>query len=229
MEQISPAKKQILVFDNDRTLTLDDLLIPDQTKNILREVRKTDQAMLGIASGRLVPFLKSVNESISGAFSFFVAENGAVIYDSDSNKEQIFGEDWAKRAKEVFSGSKLGVRFGQVMGASRVENTEKIKQVLASTGVESNIVRNRDSVLLLPPGVGKESGVLNAISRFGARRDIELTSFGDGENDVSLFEPADIRVAVSNAVEQLKEIADAITVRPGGLGVEEYIRKKFMR
>ncbi|MGI0078366.1 MAG: HAD family hydrolase [Nitrososphaerales archaeon] len=220
-------KKRVLALDYDRTLTLDDLQIPDQTKKILMEVRKRNLAILGVASGREVPFLKPVNESVSGAFSFFVAENGSVVYDSESNTQKIFGKEWAERVKEVFSGSGM-VRFGEVMGASCVENAEKIRKILASAEIESRIERNRDSVMLLPPGVSKGSGVLSAIARFGARSEIELTSFGDGENDFSLFEFADVRVAVSNAVDQLKEMADVVTSKPGGLGVEEYIRKKFM-
>ena len=229
MEETDLTKKQIFVFDYDRTLTLDDLVIPEPTKKILKKVREKNLATLGIVSGRLLPFLKSVNEGVSGAFSFLIAENGAVVFDADLSTEQVFGKEWAVLAKKVFSGTDLGIRFGEVMGASNVENTEKIRRLLASTGVEANIVRNRDSVLILPPGVGKGSGVLSAIERFGDRSNIELTSFGDGENDVSLFEPADIRVAVSNAVEQLKEIADIVTQEPGGLGVKEYIRKKFMQ
>ncbi len=228
MEKVSSAKKSILVFDYDRTLTLEDFVIPDSTKEALKEVWQKHLATLGIVSGRSVSFLKTVNEQASGVFSFFVAENGSIIHFEDLSQELVIGREWSERARRLFAGTDFTVRFGEIMGAARAENMDRIKNIVSNAGLESNIVLNRDQVLLLPSGVDKGSGVTRAMARYGARHEIELTSFGDGENDLSLFEPADVKVAVSNAVDSLKKIADVVTQKPGGLGVEEYMRKKFM-
>ncbi|HKW03812.1 MAG TPA: HAD family hydrolase [Nitrososphaerales archaeon] len=227
MKDARSPKKQILVFDYDRTLTLDDLVIPDVTKKMLELVRNKSVAILGIVSGRSLSFLESVNDNSSDSFAFLVAENGAIIR-GDSGQVQVIGKEWAQRAKDLFAGSNLSVRFGEIMGATRVENARSISQFLESHDLPTSIVRNRDSLLLLPPNVGKGPGVLEAISAYGPRSEVELTSFGDGENDVSLFEPADIKVAVSNAIPELKILADVVTTQPGGLGVAEYIRNRFM-
>lgn len=227
MPDARSPKKKILVFDYDRTLTLEDLVIPDVTRKMLELVRNKSVAILGIVSGRSLSFLESVNDNSSDPFSFLVAENGAVIR-GDSGKVQVIGKEWAKRAKDLFAGSDFSVRFGEIMGATRVEYSSSISQFLESHDLPTSIERNRDSLLLLPPNVGKGSGVLEAISGYGPRNDVELTSFGDGENDVSLFEPADIKVAVSNAIPELKVLADVVTTQPGGLGVAEYIRNRFM-
>ncbi len=228
MEGDNLDKKSILAFDYDRTLTMEDFRIPESTKEALKEVRQKDLAMLGIVSGRSVPFLKDVNKQAFGVFSFYVAENGAIIHFEDSTKERVIGKEWSERARKLFAHADFNVRFGEIMGAARAENMERIKGLVEDAGLESNLVLNRDQVLLLPSGVDKGSGVIRAITRYGARHEIELTSFGDGENDLSLFQPADVRVAVSNAVDSLKKIADVVTQKPGGLGVEEYLRKKFM-
>ncbi len=40
----------------------------------------------------------------------------------------------------------------------------------------------------------------------------ELVTFGDNENDLALVKMANVGVAVSNAVDEVKEVADFITV-----------------
>jgi hydroxymethylpyrimidine pyrophosphatase-like HAD family hydrolase len=222
------VKKQILALDYDRTLTLDDLKIPESTKETLKELRQRQIAILGIVSGRSSKFLRAVNEQSFGVFSFLVAENGAIIHLDHSSEEIVTGKDWALRARNLFNGSHFDVRFGEIMGAAPAENFEDIKNYVLEAGLKSNLVLNRDQVLLLPEGVDKGSGVSRAILNYGSRDQIELTSFGDAENDISLFQPADIKVAVGNAVDSLKKLADVVTEKYGGLGVEEYVRKKFM-
>jgi hydroxymethylpyrimidine pyrophosphatase-like HAD family hydrolase len=224
----SRNSQQILVFDYDRTLTLEDLVIPSSTIETLKLVHEKKLATLGVVSGRELKFLKVVNESVSQAFSFLVAENGACVYRNRPHSVEVIGEEWSKKIRNVLSSADLGVHFGEIIAAGPVENTTRISETLTREGIQANIVPNRDSVMVVPPGVDKGSGVLSAISHYGNRREIELTCFGDGENDLSLFEPADVRVAVANAVQPLKDLADVVTTLPGGLGVEEYLRNKFM-
>lgn len=56
----------------------------------------------------------------------------------------------------------------------------------------------------------------------------EVTSyaFGDGENDLSLFQACDIGIAMGNATEELKKIADFVTDNNNGdgikLGLQQY-------
>jgi hydroxymethylpyrimidine pyrophosphatase-like HAD family hydrolase len=82
--------------------------------------------------------------------------------------------------------------------------------------------------MVCPPNVDKGVGVANAVAHYGSTAKILVTCFGDGENDVALFGPADVRVAVSNAVPELKRIADVVVGAEGGLGVEEYLRKNVL-
>ncbi|RLE51873.1 MAG: phosphoglycolate phosphatase, partial [Candidatus Methanomethylicota archaeon] len=53
----------------------------------------------------------------------------------------------------------------------------------------------------------------------------KLACIGDGENDLSLFKVAGFKVAVANAVEQLKKQADYVCSLPDGEGIAEFVRK----
>ncbi len=219
---------QILVFDYAGTLTMDAAVIPDAAKNALREIYQRKLALLGIVSGRDLSFLKQANKAVNGSFSFLVAENGAVSYFEGSDESLIKGRDWSKLARIVFSNVDFHIQFAEIIASSKRENSEKIGEILSRSDLESKLALNKDSIMVCPPNVDKGSGVAEAVRHYGETRDVFLTCFGDGENDVPLFGPADYRVAVSNGVNQLKTIADTVTSKPGGLGVEEYLRSNFL-
>jgi len=80
-----------------------------------------------------------------------------------------------------------------------------------------NFERNRNDVMVLPSGIDKGSGLLRALKEMGLNGTI--IAVGDGENDASLFRVAQFRVAVKNAVDPLKSMADLVLDREDGLGV----------
>ncbi len=218
---------EVLMFDYDGTLTLAEAQIPEPTKRVLDELKDKRVAIMGIVSGRQLEHLKSVNEDLGMPFSFLVAENGAVSHFCDTQETHMIGKEWAINAKQVFAHSDFPIRFFEVMGTSRREYADQVESVLRKSGLDAKITPNKDSVMVLPPSVDKGTGVSTAVAHYGSTSSIYLTCFGDGENDLALFAPADFRVAVANSVPALKEVADVVTDSPGGLGVEEYLRKRY--
>lgn len=69
---------------------------------------------------------------------------------------------------------------------------------------------------------GKKNGALALKSFTGAD---SICAFGDNLNDIGLFEAANTRVAVANAVPELKEKADAIAASNEENGVIRFIRE----
>ena len=218
---------KILVFDFDGTLTLEGVEVPEVTISSLKRVKNLGLATLGIISGSGLNFLILEYENLSNLFSFLVAENGAVSHFMDPDKTQVLGEDWAAKAKDVFSNVDFPMRFGTVMGATSLKYIEKVEEALRRSSLDAKIVLNKGSLAVLPPNVDKGTGVASTIEHFGSTSKIHLTCFGDGENDLALFAPADLGVAVSKSVESLKNIADVVTEKPGGLGVAEYLEMPF--
>ncbi|HZW56315.1 MAG TPA: HAD family hydrolase [Nitrososphaerales archaeon] len=224
----SDSATDIFMFDYDGTLTLESGVIPEETIAVLREINKRNIAVLGVVSGRNLDFLMTANQELSNTFSFLVAENGAISYFLDTNEKSIRGLDWTRQARSVFSNAPFQISFFEIIASAKRGFSGEITRILRETRLPSKIVLNKDSVMVTPPNVDKGTGVASAVAHYGSTKSIRLTCFGDGENDEALFGPADFSVAVSNAVDSLKIIADFVTSRPGGLGVEDFLRERFL-
>ncbi len=218
----------IFVFDYDGTLTLENGTLPDSTHEALIEVSRMENTLLGIVSGRDVDFLRQTNNRLKNVFSFLVGENGAVTYFSNTDELTIIGREWSQLARMVFSKATFHIRFFEIIGSTQREHTEEITSLLKESNLEAKLIPNKDSIMVCPPSVDKGVGVASAVAHYGPTSEILLTCFGDGENDVALFGPADVGVAVANAIPQLKTIADVVTENQGGLGVEEYLKKNIL-
>lgn len=225
---MSDSVQKILIFDYDGTLTLDESGVPEAAVDALKQIRDSRLATLGIISGRSIRFLKNENTRLSNVFSFFVAENGAISHFIDTGETMMLGRDWSEKARRVFSDVKFTLRFGEIMCATKPEYADRVTALLRESKLQAKLVYNRENLMILPPNVDKGTGVSSAMIHYGSTSKIHLTCFGDGENDVDLFSPADVGVAVSNAVDELKKIADVVTTKPGGLGVAEYLTKEFL-
>jgi hypothetical protein len=113
-----------------------------------------------------------------------------------------------------------GVPFqrGQVLLATDAEHDQTILQEIARLGLEVQLVRNRGALMLLPPGVSKGTGLLEALSELGISSHSTL-AVGDAENDHSLLESCELGVAVANAVPALQAHADVVLGGRAGAGV----------
>ncbi|MBQ8965599.1 HAD-IIB family hydrolase [Ruminococcus sp.] len=70
----------------------------------------------------------------------------------------------------------------------------------------------------------KSSGVHWLRDKYGFEK---ITAFGDNLNDLSMFAEADVRIAVSNAAEELKAQADRVIGANTEDGVAEYLREVY--
>lgn len=75
-------------------------------------------------------------------------------------------------------------------------------------------------------GVSKLSALEHACDKLGIDRS-EVMAFGDAQNDMSMLEFAGYGVAMGNACEELKEIADEITLSNNEDGIAATIAKHF--
>ena len=78
----------------------------------------------------------------------------------------------------------------------------------------------------------KDASKGRALAELARHLDIrkeEIACIGDGENDLSMFESAGLRIAMGNAVEDLKKQADYVTdsnARDGAAKAVEWILKR---
>lgn len=76
---------------------------------------------------------------------------------------------------------------------------------------------------IIPRGGGKAVGVRATMERYGWAVE-EVIAFGDGENDAEMLKLAGIGVAMGNAMDTLKEVADYVTGSADELGVSSALR-----
>ncbi|QKR00394.1 phosphoglycolate phosphatase [Metallosphaera tengchongensis] len=85
----------------------------------------------------------------------------------------------------------------------------------------ARVERNRRDAMILPPNVEKGSGLRIALKELNVEG--KVVAVGDAENDVSLFRVADYKVAVENALPEIKSLADFVLDKEDGDGVVELL------
>jgi hypothetical protein len=175
-----------------------------------------------LVTGRELPDLQRVMPRLD-LFDLVVAENGALLYRPETCEERPLGEPppprFAERLRE------LGVdplSVGQVIVASWEPNEGRVLQAIRELGLEQQIIFNKGAVMVLPPGINKQSGLRAALE------ELELSphncvTVGDAENDHAMLELCGLPVAVANALPSLKEAAALTTEGPRGAGIVELI------
>lgn len=77
---------------------------------------------------------------------------------------------------------------------------------------------------IVKKGVSKARGIEKLIERLGILRE-EVIAIGDGENDIPMIRYAGMGVAMGNALEEVKAVADMVTDTNDRAGVAKAIRK----
>src|SRR6185503_4543660 len=108
--------------------------------------------------------------------------------------------------------TRLGVRFD--LGASIIATDEAFSEraltAIREAGVERSLVFNKGSLMLLPGGVTKGTGLMAALAAMELSPR-NVVAVGDAENDHAFLSLAECAVAVANAIPALQERADHVT------------------
>jgi len=209
-----------LATDYDGTAAHDGV-VDQPTLAALERLRAANRRLI-LVTGRELSDLQRVMPRLD-LFDLVVAENGALLYRPASHEERPLAEPppprFAARLRE------LGVdplSAGRVIVASWEPNEGRVLQAIRELGLEQQIIFNKGAVMVLPPGINKESGLRAALEV------LELSphncvAVGDAENDYAMLDLSGLPVAVANALPALKEIACLVTQSPRGAGVAELI------
>ncbi len=81
-------------------------------------------------------------------------------------------------------------------------------------------------VEIMPPGIDKSYGLRMVCEHLGIDRE-EVVAFGDNKNDISMIGWAGLGVAVANAVDELKDVADIVASGEMSDGVQEVLDRLF--
>ncbi len=212
----SKTKIKAVAIDFDRTLTDESFKVSEKVKDFLIEAKK--DLVIIIASGRTFDFFKE--NDLLDIGHVFVLENGALIFiDGEFVITPMSPGEASGEIKGALTRKNIPFDFGKVIISVKRVHEESVKKIVE--GMDVRLEYNVDDIMILPSGMDKGRGLVRAMSLAGLNGG--LAAVGDAENDVKLFEAADLKGAVANAIPELKDLADFVSEKPHGEGVMEFI------
>jgi HAD superfamily hydrolase (TIGR01484 family) len=209
-----------LAADYDGTLAHDGVL-DDTTADALRRLRLSGRRLV-MVTGRELEELLAICPHVE-LFDRIVAENGALVYRPEMKETQVLAEPPPEEfVRRMRAGKAELLSVGRVIVATVEPYQELALQAIHDLGLELHVIFNKGSVMVLPSGVNKATGLHVAIAELQLSPH-NVVGVGDAENDHAFLSACECAVAVANALPALKERADLVTTGKRGAGVTELI------
>lgn len=217
---------KLLLLDLDGTLTEDrnSTAIDIDAINAIRTLQNNG-IKVGLVSGNSYPVLRGLYTylNLNGGF---VAENGCIVFFEEQKyrvckimDKNILNEfKFLFKLKDTWQNDYRECDFGftpAILTDAMVEWAKNMGLYIRSSGYAVHIAYKP---------AGKGVGVKKLLELQGLRKE-EVAAIGDSLTDVEFFNEVGLKVAVGNADEELKSIADFITTNKSGKGVKEFVTK----
>jgi hydroxymethylpyrimidine pyrophosphatase-like HAD family hydrolase len=211
----------VLACDYDGTIAPGGVVASD-TRAALARVRESGRRLV-LVTGRMLGELRTVCPDLDAMFDAVVAENGALLYRPAEPGVKVLAERPEPALVEALGRRGVPIALGSSIIATDAPYAEPALAAIQEAGVERTLVFNKGSLMLLPGGVTKATGLDAALEALGLspRNTIGI---GDAENDHAFVAYCECAVAVADAVPALRERADLVTSAPSARGVVELIQ-----
>jgi len=189
----------------------------------LERVRASGRKIV-LVTGRRLPHLVRLFPRVD-LFDRIVAENGALLSNPLSGSERTLADPPPRDFVAALEGRGVSpLSVGRVIVATSTAYEASVRNVIEGLGVELEIILNKGSIMVLPSGVDKASGMDAALIELGISP-LNVVGVGDAENDLAFLARCGCAVAVANALESVKARSDLITAGERGAGVVELTEK----
>ncbi len=227
----------VVITDFDSTLTIaQPNTVPDEVWKALRAWKAQGNTLI-LATGRTLPYLVGPSGIDDPAklriFDMIVAENGAVMWDPHADRVTLLADPpsplLVDRLRAALGGD-LTVGYGCISAPKT--RTSDIEAVLGQVSADLNRIFGTTSVMYVPRGVSKLSGIRHALRELNIHPS-RCATIGDGENDHDMLDrsatPFGMTVAVQNAEPATQKLAQYVTVSEKGYGVMELLSALLAR
>jgi hypothetical protein len=209
-----------LATDYDNTLAVHGV-VSQETLSAVEALKRSGRRAI-LVTGRELADILSIFPQID-LFDLIVAENGAVLYDPATKKEQPLAPPPPPEfVAQLQAAGVEPLSVGRSIVATWEPNETKVLHIIRELGLELQIIFNKGAVMVLPPNVNKASGLAAALAQL-ALSPHNVVGIGDAENDHAFLSYCGCGVAVQNALPAVKEKVDFVTKGAIGDGVIELI------
>jgi hydroxymethylpyrimidine pyrophosphatase-like HAD family hydrolase len=209
-----------LATDYDGTLAKDGH-VDEPTLAALERLRASGRLLI-LVTGRELDELWTVCPR-TGMFDMVVAENGAVVFRPSSRQETRLADPPPQAL--IASLRRRGVdpiSVGRVIIATWAVHQAAVQGAVTELGLNWQLILNKRSLMVLPPGVDKATGLTAALSELGVSAR-ETVAVGDAENDLAFLSLCGYSVAVANALPLIRGCVNLVTAGDHGQGIIELI------
>jgi HAD superfamily hydrolase (TIGR01484 family) len=212
---------RVLATDYDGTLATRGRVEP-ATLAALQALRASGRKLL-LVTGRELPDLKRIFPEFA-IFDRIVAENGALVHRPDTDNETLLCEPPIPALVERLRCKHVPISVGRAVIATTEPNYPVVLKAIHKLGLELQLTFNKGSVMVLPSGVNKATGVAHTLAEI-AETAAATVAIGDAENDHAFLAACGCGVAVANALPSLKSRAHLVTRGTHGAGVLEVVNE----
>ncbi|MBV9896770.1 MAG: HAD-IIB family hydrolase [Chloroflexi bacterium] len=209
-----------LATDFDDTLARDGR-VDSSTVDALRQAKASGRYAI-LVTGRELDELLRIFPA-ADIFDWIVAENGALLYKPDGRETRILGEAPVPALIDALRARSVSpLEVGRVMLSISASQAPKAIEAIREAGLEHQLIFNKESAMILPPGISKATGLRAAAAELGLSLH-NVVGIGDAENDQAFLAICECAVAVANALPMVKQRVDWVTNAPRGVGVQQLI------
>ncbi|MBA2301639.1 MAG: HAD family phosphatase [Acidobacteria bacterium] len=210
---------EALATDYDGTIAYDGVVAP-VTVVALERARDAGLRLL-LVTGRELPDLFNTFAHVT-LFDRIVAENGAVVYDPQSEQLEVLASEPPAALIAALARRGVPLSVGRSVVATVEPYEHEVLEAIRELGLEWHVIFNKGSVMALPSDVTKATGLAPALEALGISH-AKTIGVGDAENDQAFLRACGLAVAVQNALPAVKEMAHLVTAGARGDGVIELI------
>lgn len=241
------SRFKLLALDMDGTVLDDQENITAENKRWIQKAVEQG-IILCFASGREIQSIRPYMEEL-GLTTPVVAANGSEVWESPDRlyKRHLIDAEWIERFVALAKRHDLWMWVTGVEGKYSLHNwrpehlhthqwlkfgfhldndhlRQELYETLASWGVLEITNSHPHNLECNPKGINKASGLLDVCEIVGIDMS-EVLAMGDSTNDTAMLRAAGKGIAMGNAQEQVKKIADAVTLSHEEHGVAQVIRE----
>ena len=187
----------------------------------LERFKKTGRRLI-LVTGRELPDLKRVFPEVT-LFNLVVAENGALLYDPETEKEHcIAPAPPAAFVEELRRRGVTPLSVGRSIVATWEPHEKTVIDVIRDMGLDMQIIFNKGAVMILPAGMNKAAGLRAGLKRLDLAEP-NVVAVGDAENDHAFLLACGCSAAVANALPTVRDECDVVLANHHGAGVVELV------